>query len=132
MMRLMLGLSLLFLVPISGFEFQASDHRLWNEQSPILRPVSAQVSNLQSPAPNSQLGPGRLVYEEGFADPTSGWPASDEHDIAYAYTDGEYQIFVRRSFDWASAKVDVQLADYTVEADVRCVTSCGNYGSPSA
>jgi len=60
----------------------------------------------------------KAQYLDDFSDPGSGWPIAD-NDVQYAYSNGEYRIWVKSWGTWAGAAPGVKASDFTVFVDVR-------------
>jgi len=60
-----------------------------------------------------------LLYTDDFSNPDSGWPDSDDGNIRFAYTNGEYEILIRVYDETAIATPGVKVTDFIAEVDVR-------------
>ena len=65
-------------------------------------------------------------YTDDFSDPGSGWPVYDDSDVRFAYTDGQYQIWLKKpSLGWPVTP-GAKAADFTVAVSAR--RTSGDYG----
>jgi hypothetical protein len=82
------------------------------------------LSGRATPLPDVPLGTaGELLLEETFDDPDSGWDSYASDDAGVGYEAGAYQIQVHESrYDaWATANLEMELADFVVEVDAQWV-----------
>jgi len=65
----------------------------------------------------------RLLYQDDFRDPASGWEAWEEVDTSAKYVDGEYRLGVtRRNYmAWSHPANSDNLKDFVIEVDARQV-----------
>ncbi|MBA7617235.1 hypothetical protein ES703_24547 [subsurface metagenome] len=66
----------------------------------------------------------KLMYEDDFSDPDSGWLRESYEDREYDYEAGEYHILVKE-FDWSAWAWNRnvgRLTDFTLEIDARLVS----------
>ncbi len=65
----------------------------------------------------------RLLYQDDFRDPASGWEAWDEVGTSARYVDGEYRLGValRNYMVWSYPAYDKELRNFAIEVDARQV-----------
>jgi len=65
----------------------------------------------------------RLLYQDDFRDPTSGWEEWDDGGTSARYVDGEYRLGVTREYYmvWSYPAYDKDLRDFAIEVDARQV-----------
>jgi hypothetical protein len=66
-------------------------------------------------------------YTDDFSDPGSGWPVGDNSNLRYAYTDGQYQIWLKEPSLGMLVTPGAKAADFAVE--VRARRTSGNDGT---
>jgi len=82
---------------------------------------------LPSPTPPTPPAPApspKLIYEDDFSNPTSGWIRESTEEYDFNYEDGEYHILVK-TYDWASwvrNRDAGRVTDFTLEIDARLVS----------
>jgi hypothetical protein len=68
-------------------------------------------------------------YTDNFSDPTSGWPVDDDSNRRYAYTDGQYQIWVKEPSAGWWATPGAKATDFTASVSARRTSGAlGAYG----
>ena len=68
-------------------------------------------------------------YTDNFSDPTSGWPVDDDSNRRYAYTDGQYQIWVKNPAAGWWATPGAKATDFTASVSARRTSGVsGAYG----
>jgi hypothetical protein len=89
--------------------------------SPVYLPVVLRGFNPQYPCP--------AYYKDDFSDPGSGWPVDDNSNRRYAYTSGQYQIWVKKPSQGWSVTPGAKSTDFTVAVSARrASTKYGVYG----
>lgn len=92
---------------------------------------SSTPPNEPSSSPQTQLPEGKtqkLVLEDDFSNPESGWLATPEDDKGGSYENGEYVIWVHKTGSKLAAPADYSIAsDFVLEIDARKVS--GEKGS---
>ncbi len=84
------------------------------------RPTPTDVPVLTpTPSPTPPPG-GRVVFEDDFANPSSGWAVSESADVRRRYVDGEYEITMLSAERFAASGAPrVACANCTVEVTAR-------------
>jgi hypothetical protein len=59
------------------------------------------------------------LYVDRFDNLGSGWPVSDDGNVLYAYSAGEYWILIRNPDGWAGASSGFKSANFIVDVDIR-------------
>ena len=68
-------------------------------------------------------------YTDNFSDPASGWPVDDDSNRRYAYTDGQYQIWVKNPAAGWWATPGAKATDFTASVSARRTSgTSGAYG----
>jgi hypothetical protein len=68
-------------------------------------------------------------YTDDFSDPDSGWPVDDDSSRRYAYTGGQYQIWVKNPNQGWLVTPGAKATDFTVAVSARRASgSSGGYG----
>lgn len=68
-------------------------------------------------------------YTDDFSNPDSGWPVSDDSSRKYAYTGGQYQIWVKNPSWRASSTSGAKAIDFTAAVSAhRASGTSGSYG----
>jgi uncharacterized repeat protein (TIGR01451 family) len=68
-------------------------------------------------------------YTDNFNNPNSGWPVDDNSNRKYAYTDGQYQIWVKQFSQGWFATPGAKAADFTAVVSARRTSGTwGQYG----
>ncbi len=72
---------------------------------------------------NGEPEQGDLLYEEDFEDPATGWTISSDDDTSTGYAEGQYRIAIYRQdyMAWGNPEPGLELANFTLEVDVRQV-----------
>ncbi len=71
----------------------------------------------------------RPYYVDDFGDPSSGWPFYDDGDVSVTYTDGQYQIWLKKPSLERLVTPGTKATDFAVEVSARLVSSTyGGYG----
>ena len=65
-------------------------------------------------------------YTDNFGDPDSGWPVADDSSRRYAYTSGEYQIWVRNPHQGWSVTPGAKVTDFAAAVSAR--RTSGSFG----
>jgi hypothetical protein len=109
MKRIFLALTILVLAGL------ACDFATGNTTDPAPGPITNPVLPEQPDEPEQPTS--RVLYEDDFSDPNSGWPASADADKAASYADGKYliQAFTASQDVWAHPGED--FSDVTIEVD---------------
>ncbi len=80
--------------------------------------------------PAGPSGQGKLLFQDDFSNPASGWTTQQSEGITLEYADGGFRIFVDNQLlpnEYPSAFIERTFGDVRVEADIRRVA-----GSDSA
>jgi uncharacterized repeat protein (TIGR01451 family) len=68
-------------------------------------------------------------YTDNFGDSDSGWPVDDDSNRRYAYTDGEYQIWVKKPHQGWSVTPGAKVTDFAATVSARRTSGAlGAYG----
>jgi hypothetical protein len=68
-------------------------------------------------------------YTNNFGNPDSGWPVADDSSRRYAYTSGEYQIWVRNPHQGWSVTPGAKVTDFAAAVSARRTSGAlGAYG----
>jgi uncharacterized repeat protein (TIGR01451 family) len=68
-------------------------------------------------------------YKDDFSDPGSGWYVDNDSNRKYAYTGGQYQIWLKKPSWWAIVTSGAKATDFTAAVSARRVSgSSGGYG----
>jgi hypothetical protein len=68
-------------------------------------------------------------YADDFSDDASGWPIDDDENARFAYTGGEYQIWLKNASWWGRATPWAKAVDFTAVVSARRTGgSDGAYG----
>jgi predicted GH43/DUF377 family glycosyl hydrolase len=71
----------------------------------------------------------RPYYADDFDDPSSGWPFYDNDDVGIGYTDGQYQVWLKKPSLERLVTPGTQATDFAVEVSARLVSNTyGGYG----
>ncbi len=110
-------------VPIGGF---INALRPINLAKPLIQAALEGKPLVQTPAPSTPLPKGRVVYQDDFSDPATGWPVGKDADGETAYRDGAYLIRVDTAqlLFWVNA--GYQLRNVIVGVTARVDTSVGD------
>lgn len=110
-------------VPLGGF---INALRPVNLAKPLIQAALEGKPLAQTPIPNAPLPQGRIIYEDNFSDPTSGWPVGQDDSGKTAYQDGAYLIRVddTQLLLWVTAGYD--LRNVLVGVSTRVDTSVGD------
>jgi regulation of enolase protein 1 (concanavalin A-like superfamily) len=74
-------------------------------------------------------GPCPAYYTDNFSNANSGWPADDNSNRRYAYTDGQYQIWVKQYSQGWFATPGAKATDFTAVVSARRTSgTLGQYG----
>jgi hypothetical protein len=87
-------------------------------------------TNLGRPQPAPEDVGERIVFQDDFSDPASGWSLRDDDDVFIEYLEGELRIFVDNDLNqyiYPTSVLEGDWADIQIEVDVRRVS-----GSDSA
>jgi len=80
--------------------------------------------------PTGHSEQGKLLFQDDFSNPASGWSTQQSEGMTLEYTDGGFRIFVDNQLlpnEYPSAFIERTFGDVRVEADVRRIA-----GSDSA
>jgi uncharacterized repeat protein (TIGR01451 family) len=87
----------------------------------VYLPIILKGGGAQPPCP--------AYYTDNFGDPGSGWPVDDDSNRKYAYTGGEYQIWVKNPSWWAGVTPGAKATDFAAAVSARRASgSGGSYG----
>jgi hypothetical protein len=93
-------------------------------------PSPSPLSPAQTPIPTPTPSPSsqKLLFEDDFSDPTSGWPVWSEATSEFKYENGEYSVLIKTK---TAARSLLQyakgpLSDFSVEVDVKDVSTVAN------
>jgi uncharacterized repeat protein (TIGR01451 family) len=71
----------------------------------------------------------QAYYIDNFGDPASGWPVADDSSHRYAYTGGEYQIWVKNPREGWSVTPGAKVTDFAAAVSARRTSgTLGAYG----
>jgi hypothetical protein len=65
-------------------------------------------------------------YADDFDDPSSGWPFYDDGDVRVAYTNGQYQVWLKKPWLERLVTPGTKAADFAAAVSARLVS--GTYG----
>jgi uncharacterized repeat protein (TIGR01451 family) len=68
----------------------------------------------------------RPYYVDDFGDPSSGWPFYDDDDAGVSYTDGEYQVWLKKPSLERLVTPGTKATDFAAEVSARVIS--GTYG----
>jgi len=89
--------------------------------NPIYLPIVMRNFNPRYPCP--------AYYTDDFSDPDSGWPVDDDTNRRYAYTGGQYQIWVKNPSQGWLVTPGAKATDFTAAVSARRASgSSGGYG----
>jgi N-acetylneuraminic acid mutarotase len=81
------------------------------------------------PTPTPVPPKSKVIYQDDFSNPASGWPSSDNGQVKNAYDSGAYQILVRPAGWSAVASAGISATNFTVQVDAWLASSsAGQYG----
>jgi peroxiredoxin len=88
---------------------------------------------ISSPSPSTAT---KVIFEDDFSNPSSGWSTSSDNEVERRYESGGYRIVVKEAdtLAWGGNKQIGSLGDFALEVDARCLSYnersgvCGSYG----
>ncbi|HEY56959.1 MAG TPA: trypsin-like peptidase domain-containing protein [Anaerolineae bacterium] len=110
-------------IPLGGF---INALRPINLARPLIQAALEGKPLVQTPAPSASLPQGRIIYEDDFSDPTTGWPVGQDADGETAYRDGAYLMQVNTAQLLLWVKAGYQLRNVIIGVTARVETSVGD------
>jgi serine/threonine protein kinase len=94
-------------------------------------PQSSSGGTQSSPGGSAATPPaGNVLFQDGFSDPTSGWPTYESSSATASYADGAFQIDAREAKpQWTTTRL---MADRTALADVGVQAKIARQSGPDA
>lgn len=109
--------------------YVAVDYVYPSECHPSVSPPSPSVSYLPYLVKNAQVPNCPAYYSDGFQDPKSGWPVSNDSYSTFAYVNGQYQIKMKKAGLWTAASPGAKATDYIASVTAhRTSGRTGSYG----
>ncbi len=85
----------------------------------IVVPEGTQIPSETALIPSENVEEDALLYSDDFSDDQSGWEIPDDNESSYAYSDGEYVIFVAPNEYYYMVSSEEAFSDAVLTIDLR-------------